>query len=329
MELANKSVIVTGGAGFIGSHLVDQLLGEGVKRVVIYDDLSTGSTLNIKHLIDDKRVIVVQGNILDVRALKMAVIGMDVVFHMAAHLEIFKSINAPQEEAITNIIGTLNVLEAARCLSVEKLVFTSSAGCYGQSSYSSQSESHPLRPQWPYGVSKLAAEKYCSQFYALHGLNTVSLRYGIVYGEREWYRRVMTVFLKNALEGKPLTVFGDGQQTRDFIHVDDVTRATTLAAKSDNAYGKAINIGSGIATSVQQLAELVIQLTGGVPQLQYTNPDSYEDGRKPGELVHMCLAIKTAKELLDWEPVITLEEGLTRYINWLGTNKNAYWGGNQ
>ncbi len=326
MDLAGKSVMVTGGVGFIGSHLVDQLLDEGVKQVVIYDNFSTGNKLNIQHLTGDKRVKMICKDIRSTAALLIAMTNIDVVFHLAAELEIFKSIESPQDEAAVNIIGTLNVLSGCRAMSVKKLIFASSAGCYGQSNYSSQDETHLLNPQWPYGVSKLAAEKYCSQFYELHGLDTVSLRYAIVYGEREWYRRVMTIFLKKALEGEPLTVFGDGQQTRDFVHVDDIIRATILAVKSDEANGTVINIGSGIATSVRRLAELVVWLTGGTAQPRYINPDSYENGRKPGELVNMCLDIRRARRLLSWTPAISLEEGLTRYIDWLKVNKAAYWG---
>lgn len=326
MELADKTVMVTGGAGFIGSHLVDHLLAEGVKSVIIYDNFTTGLTLNIQHLADDKRVRVVPADILKINDLERAMVDVDVVFHLGATLDILKNIDSPQEEAITNIIGTLNVLTVAKHCLVEKLILASSAGCYGQSDYSTQWEEHPLRPQWSYGVSKLAAEKYCSQFYELYEMPTVSVRYAIVYGQREWYRRVMTIFLKRALESQPIIIFGNGQQTRDFVHVHDVVRGTIRAAKVDDAVGMVINIGSGVPTSIRQLAEIIIHLTGEKTQIHYTNPDSFEDGRKPGELKHMCLNTERAKNLLDWRAVITLEDGLTRYINWLRENKTAYWG---
>lgn len=325
--MRNKKIFVTGGAGFIGSHLVDKLLEKGVEKIIIYDNFSTGRERNIEHLEGNKKVQIIRGDILDYEALRQAISNAEVIFHEAPQLEIFKAVEDPLEDLKTNTIGTLNVLKAALDAKIAKVVFASSAGCYGQAQYTPQDESHPLRAQWPYGVSKLAAEKYCIQFYKLYGLKTTALRYSIVYGPREWYRRVMTVFTDRVLEGKAPVIFGDGKQTRDFVHVDDVVRATTLAAEEETANGEEINIGSSVATSINELADMIIRLAGKEGQLkpEYTNPNAYQMGRKPGELVNLCLDITKAKKLLKWEPKIGVEEGLKQYLEWFKENKDVYW----
>lgn len=323
MDLRNKTVIVIGGAGFIGSHLVDKLLGKGVEKVIIYDNFSTGQEQNIEHLKDNRKVKIIRGDILDYHSLRRAIDNTEVIFHEAAQLEIFKAVEDPLKDLETNVIGTLNVLKAALDVKVAKFVFASSAGCYGQAKYSPQDENHPLRAQWPYGVSKLAAEKYCIQYYELYGLKTTALRYSIVYGPREWYRRVMTVFMKRVLEGKAPVIFGNGKQTRDFVHVEDVARATILAAENEMANGEEINIGSGIATSINELADMILGLAGEKGQLRpkYTDPVPYQMGRKPGELVNLCLDITKARNLLEWEPAIGLEDGMKQYIQRLRGDK--------
>lgn len=320
MDLRNKKVMVTGGAGFIGSHLVDKLLEKGVGKIVIYDNFSTGREQNLQHLKDNRKVEIIRGDILDYEALSSAMSETQVIFHEAAQLEIFKAVGEPLEDLEINVIGTLKLLKAALEAKVEKLVFASSAGCYGQAKYTLQDENHPLRAQWPYGVSKLAAEKYCLQFYELYGLKTIALRCSIVYGPREWYRRVMTVFTKMVLEGKAPIIFGDGKQTRDFVHIDDVIRATVLAAEQEAPVGEEINIGSGIATTINELADMIIKLAGKEGQLkwEYANPDFYQMGRKPGELVNLCLDITKAKNLLKWESRIGLKE-LPQYSNAIWT----------
>jgi UDP-glucose 4-epimerase len=328
MDLTNKIVLVTGGAGFIGSHLIDKLLEKRVEKIIIYDNFSTGRERNLEHLKDNKKLRIVRGDILDYETLRQAVGNAEVIFHEAAQLEIFKAVEDPLEDLKVNVVGTLNVLRAALDSKAAKVVFASSACCYGQARYTPQDENHPLRAQWPYGVSKLAAEKYCIQFYELYGLKTVALRYSIVYGPREWYRRVMTVFTKMVLEGKAPVIFGNGRQTRDFVHVNDVSRATILAAEKETADGEEINIGSGIGTTINELADMITRLAGKEGQIKpkHADPDSYQMGRKPGELVNLCLDITRARNLLRWEPCIGLEEGLKQYIEWLSENKKVYWG---
>ncbi len=182
-----------------------------------------------------------------------------------------------------------------------------------------------MNPQWPYGVSKLAGEKYCTGYYNLYGLKTVSLRYSIVYGPREWYRRVLTKFVKRVLEGKPPIVFGNGQQTRDFVHVKDVVNATMKAGTSERVAGHVFNVGSGIGTSINELAEMVIKLSGKDMTPICRNPKAGEMGRKLGELVNLTLDITKASEMLGYKPEVGLEEGIKDFMEWARINKDVWW----
>ncbi len=207
MGLKGANILVTGGAGFIGSHIVESLVDVGA-NVVVYDNLSFGNLENLK-TVEDK-IKFVKGGILDYSKLKRAMKGADFVSHQAAQLEIFKAALEPARDLEINTIGTLNVLKAARENRVKKIVNASSACVYGQPTSLIQDEAHPENPNWAYGVSKLAAEKYCRIFMNETGIPVVSLRYAIVYGPKEWYRRVLTIFIKRVAEGKHPIIFGAG-----------------------------------------------------------------------------------------------------------------------
>ena len=255
-----KSVLITGGAGFIGSHLVDDLLAGG-HAVTVFDNFSSGSRENLAAVIDD--VEIVTGDILDRDALVAAARGKDVVSHQAAQLEITKCMEDPIGDLRTNLIGTLNVLEAARQAGVERLINASSACIYGQAvAPPSDEDAHPHDPNWSYGASKLAAEKYAQVFSQDYGFPAFSLRYGIVYGPREWYGRVLTIFLKRALERRAPVIFGEGEQLRDFVFVDDVVTVHRACMETDLTGAHSFNAGTGIATSIAQLAQLVCEVTG-------------------------------------------------------------------
>jgi len=326
MQLRNKKVVITGGAGFIGSQLVDELLEENVRNIVIYDDFSSGFKGNIEHMKGKREVSIIEGDILNFKLLSEVMRDIDIVFHLAAMLEIPKILEDPVTDLNVNALGTLNVLRAAYQNGVEKIIYASSAGCYGQCRYLPIDESHPLRPQWPYGVSKLAGEKYCIMFHELYGLSVVALRYGIVYGPREWFGRVMTIFTKKVLENESPIIFGDGNQSRDFVHVRDAVRATVDSAKSENVSGQALNIGSGNGTKIKDLANMILRLSGKDSiEPKFEDPKPGEKGRKPGELKHLVLDIEKARRLLDFEPKIKLESGIEEYINWFSKRKEIWW----
>lgn len=254
MKIEGLRVLVTGGAGFIGSHIVESLV-EKCEEVIVYDNFSSGSIENLKHL--QKKIKVIKGDILDYDKLLKACKGVDVISHQAAQLEITKCIDNPIEDLKINTEGSLNVFNVAIRNDVKKIIYASSACIYGQSQYIPQDENHPTNPNWPYGVSKLAVEKYADIYSYYYGIPMIGLRYSIVYGPREWYGRVLTVFLKRAIEGK-LPVIWEGDQIRDFIYVGDVVSLHNLCIENDEVQNVVFNVSTATETTVEQLAKLII-----------------------------------------------------------------------
>ncbi|MEO7040286.1 MAG: NAD-dependent epimerase/dehydratase family protein [Candidatus Elarobacter sp.] len=322
MKIAGADVLVLGGAGFIGSHLVRDLLERGA-RVGVFDDLSSGLAENLAPVAGEVEFI--RGSILDSAALARAMRGRDAVSHHAAQLEITKCIDDPLGDLTTNLIGTINVLTAARDAGVKKIVNASSACVYGQNGTGGPSDEAlgPTDPNWSYGASKLAAEKYAQVFAADYGLDVTSFRYGIVYGEREWYGRVLTIFLRRALAGDAPVVFGAGSQVRDFTYVGDVVEANRRALERDAQGAIALNVGTAVATSVRDLADLVCDLTGvGAPVHEQIAPgeaSSLVDGRVrlPAELERMQLGNDRIARVLGFRPATRLRDGLAHEWAWL------------
>jgi UDP-glucose 4-epimerase len=327
MQLSGSKILVTGGAGFVGSHIVRDLLEHGA-GVTVYDNFSTGHESNLAGLGDD--VQTVRGDILDYDALHKVMRGHDGISHMAAQLEITRSIGNPIYDLETNTIGTLNVLRSMEAQGIDKLVEASSAGVYGQARFVPQTEEHPTEPNWEYGVSKLAAEKYSAIYCERTGMSAFSLRYAIVYGEREWYGRVLTLFLRRALKGQPPVVFGQGDQVRDFVHASDIARLHTLCMESDSAGHTPLNGSTNVATSVLELAHLVCEVTGA-PEPIFDDPREGEasalaDGRVrlPSELQTMQMSYERAETMLGWRPQVALREGLEREWAWLQDNADRW-----
>lgn len=324
-------VLVTGGAGFIGSHVAEQLARAG-HEVVILDNFSTGNMENIRHIASMSNVKVVNGDVLDANAVMQAAEGCDAISHHAAQLEIGSAIRDPVADARVNIEGTVNVLEAAVRRKIGKVVYASSAGIYGEALRLPQDEDHPKRPTWPYGVSKYSGELYCLQYSQFYGLKNCALRYGIVYGEREWFGRVLTMFIKRAvLENKPPVIFGDGRQTRDFIYVKDAVELHNILLEGDYGEGfEAYNVGSGVATPIRDLARLVIELSGNALEPVYEDPP--EGGyssitgrwRIPKELRNLQLDISKASRETGWKPRTGLREGVRREIEWIRSNPKRW-----
>jgi len=326
MEVNGKNVLITGGAGFIGSHLTEEYLANNAGRVIVYDDFSTGNLENLKH-IKDERLKIVKGSVLDSVKLNDVIKKekIDIIDHLAAELEVYSGIKDSERDARINILGTLNVLNAALKNNVKRVLFASSGAVYGEAKYLPIDEEHPLEPHWPYGVSKLSAERYVIQYYKLFGLETTAFRYGIVYGPREWFGRVLTMFIKRVfLEDKPPVVFGDGSQTRDFVYVGDVVRAHMLAIEKDEAVGHVFNIGSGKGISIKELAELIIDMSGKNFDIIYDNPDEgsasrFQPGRirLQGELRNFVLDFRKAQKFLGWSSKTRFKDGLRKEIEWI------------
>ncbi len=311
-----REVCVTGGAGFIGGHLCDALLSLGAGIRVI-DDLSNATLEHLAGLVDlePERVRLVHGSILDDDALKDAVRGCQTVFHLAALGSVPRSIEQPQRTWSVNATGTLRVLEAARAAKAQRVVFAASSSAYGDQIELPKVENQPGRPLSPYAASKLAGEHLMSVWAHCYGLSTVSLRYFNIFGPRQAadsaYAAVVAAFAKALLAGEAPTIYGDGSQTRDLTFVSNAVLATLLAGASPaKLTGNVINIGTGRRVSVAELATLMARQTG-LPHLQ----PAYR-AERAGDVKHSLADISQARQLLGYDPVAALEEGLSETIDW-------------
>ena len=289
-------VLVTGGAGFIGSHLVDKLIEQG-HEVIVIDNLSTGNKKYLNSKAKFRKV-----DIRNLKKIKPVFKGVDCVFHLAAQPRIQPSIINPAESHSNNVVGTLNVLIAARDAKVKKFIYSASSSAYGDQKNLPLREDMIPGPKSPYSVFKLIGEQYCKLFNELYGLPTVSLRYFNVYGPRQScegaYATVIGVFLRQAKADESLTITGNGNQTRDFTHVRDVVRANTLAMQSDKVgKGEVINIGAGKNYSISKIASLISNKVVHIPQ-------------RPAEVQDTLADNSLAKRLLGWQPEVSMEEGI-------------------
>ncbi|MFC2051105.1 SDR family oxidoreductase [Chloroflexota bacterium] len=301
-ELSGKRILVTGGAGFIGSNLVDKLSLRN--KVTVLDNLSSGLLSNLEK---SKDVITfINGDILDKGLLKDIVAEVEYVFHLAASVGNVKSIEDPDFDMEVNIRGTINLLEACVNSNIKRLVYSSSGAIFGEARYLPVDEDHPLYPESPYGVSKLAAEKYCFAFHKVHGLPVTALRYFNAYGPKQGssgYANVIAIFFTKIRDGKPLTIFGDGEQTRDFVYVGDIAKANILAAIHPAAAGEIFNIATGRGSSVNQMVTIIDRVSGQKNEV-------INDAPRAGEVKHSRASIEKAQRVLGYNPEISLEEGL-------------------
>ena len=331
MKLHNKRVLVTGGAGFIGSHLVDSMARQGAK-VRVFDNFSSGWRENLTEVRDDVEII--EGDVRDGNAVRLAVQGCDVVSHQAAQLEITRCIDDPIEDLLANTVATLNVLDAAIRTNVAHFLCASSACVYGQSAYLPSDEArHPTNPNWAYGVSKLASEKYAAIYSEMSGIPVTCFRYAIVYGPREWYGRVLTIFLKRLAEGLPPVIFGDGRQQRDYTYVGDVVAINEAVLAQAPPGHEVFNVSTGVGTSIDQLARIATEVTGinvdpiheKVAPGQRSRIVEEQRMRLPSELEAMVLDPTKGCQRLGWRPQVDLREGIAREWEWLGKNRER-WG---
>jgi UDP-glucose 4-epimerase len=304
---SRMKALVTGGAGFIGSNIVRLLVDEG-HDVTVLDDLSSGYRSNLAPF---PTVRFLEGDVRDADAVRQAMSGAETVFHLAASVGNARSIDDPIRDSAVNVLGTLEVLEAARREGVRKLVYSSSAGIFGELKTLPIREDHPTEPQSPYGASKLAAEKQCLAYGHLYGLEVVCLRYFNVYGVNQrydLYGNVIPIFAHRLFRGMPLVIYGDGEQTRDFANVRDVAMANYGAAMRRGASGS-FNIGSGTRVTVNELVRLMQEASGIQAQVVYAPV-------RPGDVRDSLADIAAARREFGFEPSVSLEEGLREYMDW-------------
>jgi UDP-glucose 4-epimerase len=311
MKITEMKALVTGGAGFIGSNIVDLLLEKGCK-VTVFDNLSTGYI----HNINPEKVNFIEGDVRDFELLLEATKNIDVIFHLAASIGNKKSIENPILDSEINVLGTLNVLECARKNNVKTIVYSSSAAIFGELNTISIDENHKLNPDSPYGVSKLSAEKHLLCYGKLYDIKVVGLRYFNVFGKRQRfdeYGNVIPIFAERLINNEPLTIFGNGEQTRDFVNVKDVANANYIAAVNSpksNVY----NIGSGHNITINKLAKMLLQIAKSSVTLNY-------GPHRKGDVLHCKANINKISTDLGFTPSKEIYNELEEYWEWFVNDK--------
>ena len=305
-----SNVLVTGGAGFIGSNLTEALLQRG-HFVRILDDFSTGKKENLIFDIAYPSMKVIEGDIRDFSTCQKAVKGIEYVFHQAALPSVQRSIEDPETSNAVNVGGTLNILLAAKETGVKRVIYASSSSVYGDTPTLPKHEEMPSNPLSPYALQKYIGEQYCRLFYQLYGLDTISLRYFNIFGPKQdpnsLYSAVIPKFIDALLQGRPPIIFGDGEQSRDFTYIENVVQANLLAMSAEHLHGEAINIACGKRTSLNQLLNILKEILGSKQSPIHQEP-------RQGDVKHSLADIRKGKEILNYEPKIGIEAGLKKTV---------------
>lgn len=310
-------IVITGGAGFIGSHIAENLAKEG-HEIVVVDNLDPYYSVDLKKrnldiVLNSGSATFINADITDLARMKQIIDStVDYVYHEAAQAGVRISVEDPFKPNDINVLGTLNVLKASLDAGVKKVINASSSSVYGKVKYLPFDEQHPAEPVSPYGVSKLAAEHYCRLFYEVYGLPTTSLRYFTVYGPRMRPDLAISIFARKMLANEPITIFGDGEQTRDFTYIEDVVKANKKLLYHKVTNGRVLNIGSGNRISVNDLIEMLRVITGSKPEVIYADTQK-------GDAENTLADFNLAKRTLDYEPAVNIKEGLAKFTSWMNT----------
>jgi UDP-glucose 4-epimerase len=314
-----SKILVTGGAGFIGSNLTEALLQRG-HSVRVLDDFSTGKKEN---LVFDKTYPspeIVEGDIRDLPACQKAVQGMEYIFHQGALPSVQRSVEDPESSNAVNVGGTLNILLAARDNGVKRVMYAASSSVYGDTPTLPKHEGMPSNPLSPYALQKHVGEHYCRLFYQLYGLETISLRYFNIFGPKQdpnsLYSAVIPKFIDALLEGRPPIIFGDGEQSRDFTYIENVVQANLLAMSADQLHGEAVNIACGQRISLNQLWSALKEILGSKQDPIYQEP-------RRGDVKHSLADIRKAKELIQYGPKVGIEMGLRKTVDFFRNQKRS------
>ena len=311
MEISGNRAFVTGGAGFIGSHLVDSLLRQGCDVTVFdnFDSFYQGKEANVAPHMKNPKFHLIRGSVLDDELLCKTMDGAVVVFHLAAQAGVRYCLDNPRKAHDVNVTGTMNVLEACRKLNVRKIVAASSSSVYGNPAKVPISESHPLNPTNPYGASKLAAEKYCMSYHISYGLPITCLRYFSVYGPRGRPDQVVYSMAQRVAQGIAPEIFGDGSQSRDFTFISDIVAGTVMAALRDDSVGEVFNLGFGAEFSMLEVAQRILEHFGA--DIEPKHRQAYD-----GDFNRTLCDNRKARNLLGWNPQVSFQRGLDQFLNW-------------
>ena len=315
-------VLVTGGAGFIGSHLCDKLIQEG-NAVVCLDNFLNGNLTNIRHLLSYKTFKLINGDIRNFDTLEKLMPGVNVICHLAAQIHVDRSIIEPKLTYDINVLGTQNILEAARMYDIDKIIYMSTSEVYGTAEYAPMDEKHPLNSPHPYGASKIAADRMCHAYNQTYKMNINIVRPFNAFGPRQkdtGYGGVISIFTKRVMSGAPPLIYGDGNQTRDYTYVTDVVDALNLILKFPEPIPTPVNLGTGSEVKIIDLANMIIDLSGQHGKIK---PVFIEP--RPGEVNRLISDNSKAKKLLGWVPRYSLGEGLTRLLEWYKNYRSEDW----
>ncbi|TRZ95319.1 MAG: NAD-dependent epimerase/dehydratase family protein [Dehalococcoidia bacterium] len=306
-------ILITGGAGFIGSHLCDKYTKEG-HTVLCLDNFMSGNLINIRHLLDYRNFKLVKGDIRDFDLLEKLMRDVDVVFHLAAQIHVDRSYIEPRLTYDTNVMGTQNILEVARMYDAKKVIYASTSEVYGSAQYAPIDEKHPLSAPHPYGASKIAADRMCYAYIQTYGMNISILRLFNVFGSRQrdfGYGGVISIFTRRALSNISPIIYGDGLQTRDYTYIEDAIRAYDLVLNHEEPIPEPVNFGSGREVSILDLANMIIDLCGKSGDIKPVHVEP-----RIGEVERLIADATKAKNLLGWEPECSLKEGLRAFVQW-------------
>jgi len=306
-------ILITGGAGFIGSHLCDKYTQEG-HTVLCLDNFMSGNLINIRHLLDCRNFKLIKGDVRDYDLLEKIARDVDVIFHLAAQIHVDRSYVEPKLTYEVNVMGTQNVLEAARMHDAKKIIYASTSEVYGSALHVPIDEKHPLNAPHPYGASKIAADRMCYAYIKTYGMDISILRPFNIFGPRQrdiGYGGVISIFTRRVLSNISPIIYGDGLQTRDYTYIEDAVRAYDSVLNHDGPIGEPVNFGSGKEVSILDLANMIIELCGkkGVMKPVHIGP-------RIGEVKRLIADATRAKNLLGWETKHKLEEGLKTFVHW-------------